>query len=256
MMRRLRAWMWRLADLARGRHRDADLAEELESHLQLHVDAGIRAGMTPDEARRDAILKLGGLEATKEAYRDRRGVPIVDQTVRDVSYALRSLRRAPAFTLAAVVTLALGIGANAAIFSVVNAVLLTPLPYADADRLVAVWATDSHRGASRDVQAYMNFVDIRAQSTSFDRMAAYAIRNVVLSGAGGAELAEAVKMTPGWFDTLGVHVAKGRPFRDDEQHDRARVVILNDSFWASRFGSRASVLGEAIQIGDDRYTII
>jgi hypothetical protein len=84
----------------------------------------------------------------------------------------------------------------------------------------------------------MNFVDIRAQSTSFDRMAAYAIRNVVLSGAGGAELAEAVKMTPGLFDTLGVHVAKGRPFRDDEQHDRARVVILNDSFWASRFGSR------------------
>ena len=182
--------MWRLGDLVRGRHRDADLAEELESHLQLHVDAGIRAGMTPDEARRDAILKLGGLEATKEAYRDRRGVPIVDQTLRDVSYALRSLRRAPAFTLAAVVTLALGIGANAAIFSVVNAVLLTPLPYADADRLVAVWATDSHRGASRDVQAYMNFVDIRAQSTSsFDRMAAYAIRNVVLSGAGGAELA-------------------------------------------------------------------
>jgi len=256
MMRRLRAWMWRLADLVRGRHRDADLAEELESHLQLHVDAGIRAGMTPDEARRVAILKLGGLEATKEAYRDRRGVPIVDQTIRDVSYALRSLRRAPAFTLAAVVTLALGIGANAAIFSIVNAVLLKPLPYADAGRLVAVWATDSHRGASRDVQAYMNFVDIRAQSTSFDRMAAYAIRNVVLSGAGGAELAEAVKMTPGLFDTLGVHVAKGRPFRDDEQHDRARVVILNDSFWASRFGSRASVLGETIQINDDRYTII
>jgi hypothetical protein len=101
---------------------------------------------------------------------------------------VRSLRRAPAFTLAAVVTLALGIGANAAIFSIVDAVLLKPLPYADADRLVAVWATDSHRGAIRDVQAYMNFVDIRAQSASFDRMAAYAIRNVVLSGAGGAEL--------------------------------------------------------------------
>ena len=256
-MRRLRAWMWRIGDLVRGRHRDADLAEELESHLQLHVDAGIRAGMTPDEARRDAILKLGGIEATKEAYRDRRGVPIVDQTVRDVSYALRSLRRAPAFTLAAVVTLALGIGANAAIFSVVNAVLLTPLPYADADRLVAVWATDSHRGASRDVQAYMNFVDIRAQATSsFDRMAAYAIRNAVLSGAGGAELTGAVKMTPGLFDTLGVHVAIGRPFRADEQQDRARVVILNDSYWARRFGSRASAIGETIQINDDRYTVI
>ena len=255
-MRRLRAWLWRLGDLVRGRHRDADLAEELESHLQLHVDAGIRAGMTPDEARRDAMLKLGGLEATKEAYRDRRGVPVVEQTIRDVSYALRSLRRAPAFSFAAVVTLALGIGANAAIFSIVNAVLLKPLPYADADRLVAVWATDSHRGAIRDVQAYMNFVDIRAQSASFDRMAAYAVRNVVLSGAGGAELAGAVKMTPGLFDTLGVHVASGRTFRDDEQHDQARVVILNDSLWKSRFASRATVLGETIQINDDRYTII
>jgi len=148
-MRRLRAWTWRLGDLVRGRHRDADLAEELESHLQLHVDAGIRAGMTPDEARRDAILKLGGLEATKEAYRDRRGVPIVDQTLRDVSYALRSLRRAPAFTLAAVLTLALGIGATTAIFSVVYGVLLKPLPFHEPERLVALYQLAPGFGGTR-----------------------------------------------------------------------------------------------------------
>ena len=248
--------MWRLGELVRGRAREAELDEELESHLQLHIDASIRAGMTPEQARRHALLKLGGIDGTKEAYRDRRGVPFIDQTIRDVAYALRSLRRAPAFTMAAVVTLALGIGANAAIFSVVNAVLLKPLPYPDADRLVAVWGTDTHRGATRDVQAYMNFVDFRAQSTSFDRMAAYAVRNAVLSGAGGADLADAVKMTPDLFDTLGVRVALGRPFRADEQQDRARVVIVSDAYWARHFNSRASALGETIQINDDRYTVI
>jgi putative ABC transport system permease protein len=255
-MRRVRAWIWRLGDLVRGRDREADMAEELESHLQLHVEAGIRTGMTPEQARREAILKLGGLEATKEAYRDRRGFPVLEHFLRDVSYALRSLRRAPAFTVAAVTTLALGIGANAAIFSVVNAVLLRPLPYPEPDRLVAVWATDSHSGASRDVQAYMNFVDLRAQTTAFDRMAAYAVQSVVLSGAAGAELASSVKMTPGLFDTLGVHVAIGRPFRADEQQEQARVVILNDAFWARQFRSRPSALGEAIQINEDRYTVI
>jgi hypothetical protein len=145
-MRWLRAWVLRLGVSFRKTRRDNDFAVELQDHLQLHIEDNLCAGMNAEEARRQALIKLGGLEQTKENYRDRQGLPVLEIISQDWLFALRLLRKNPGFTAIAVLTLALGMGATTTIFSVVNSVLLRPLPYQNHERLLRV--EETHPGAS------------------------------------------------------------------------------------------------------------
>src|SRR5215211_2894831 len=140
-MKSVRAFVLRLFGVFASTRSDRELSAELESHLQLHIDDNIRSGMSPIEARRRAIISLGGVEGTKEAYRDRRGLPAFESLIRDLRYGMRALIKAPGFALAAVIILGLGIGVNSAIFTVVNAVVLKPLPFADSQRIMRLWQT-------------------------------------------------------------------------------------------------------------------
>jgi predicted permease len=256
-MRRLRAALLRFAALFDRARLDRELAAELESHLAMHIDDNLRAGMPPAEARRQALLKLGGVAQVEERYRERRGVPLIENLIRDLLFGARTLRRNPGFTAVAVLTLGLGIGANTAIFSVVNAVLLRPLPFPQPDRLVLVWATDTERGKLDDVATYPDFADWRARSRSFENMAGFTNRGMTIVGRDEAEMVTAVQGTPGFFETLGVAPALGRTFRPEEgEAGSAKVAVLSDSAWKRYFGGRRDVLGQTLRANEETWTII
>src|SRR5687767_7656336 len=165
-MKSLRALLMRLSGVFNFSKSEHELSAEIESHLQLHEDDNIRAGMTPAEARRRAVIALGGIEGTKEAYRDRRGLPGIESLVRDLRYGIRTLTKSPGFAIAGIVILGLGIGVNTAIFTVVNAVVLKPLPFPDADRIVRLWHTPpqtTFAGMEVFALSVANFIDWEAQ---------------------------------------------------------------------------------------------
>ncbi|MBI3492593.1 MAG: ABC transporter permease, partial [Acidobacteria bacterium] len=255
-MRGLRAFVIRLAGLFTASRHDREFADELASHLQLHIDDNLRAGMTPEEARRAVLMKLGGVEATKERYRDQRGLPVFDALRQDLSCAARVLRKNPGFTCTAVLTLALGVGANTAIFSVVNAVLLRPLPFPAADRLVMIFATNTKSGDTTDVASYPDYQDW-SRARSFERLGALTGGSVTVAGTGNAEYVFGARVTPTLFETLGVQPAIGRGFNVDEQAPGApHVVVLSDGFWRRQFGGASSAVGQILRINDAAYTIV
>ncbi len=260
MMRRVRAWSRRLAGLVTGARRDRDFADELESHLQLHVDDGIRAGLSPDEARRQAVLKLGGVDQAREAHRDRRGVPAIENLVRDLRHGVRGLRKSPGFTLAAVTVLGLGVGANTAIFTIVDAVVLRPLPFAGADRLVSVSHTPPAQlfsGLPTFPLSPANYLDWQAESSSFEAMAAYIGRRVTLTGEGEPEPLVAARVSSAFLPILGLQPVLGRHFTPEEDRDGASAtVLLSEGTWRSRFGGDPSIVGRVVTVDGVPRTIV
>jgi putative ABC transport system permease protein len=259
-MRALRAWAIRVNGLFAGRRRELDLSEELESHLQLHIDDNLRAGMTEVEARRQALLRLGGVETTKEIYRDRRSIPAVETLIRDVRYAVRMVRRTPGFALAATVVLALGIGANTAIFSVVQAVLLRPLPFPEPERLVDVWHVPppaSFPGMSTFAVSPANYFDWRAQNKVFERIAIRRFRSLNLTGGPEPETLMAEAVSADFFPLLGVQPRLGRVFLPEEDAPgQGRVIILSDGLWKRRFGSDPAIVGKSIPLNGESYAVV
>ncbi|HKP13814.1 MAG TPA: ABC transporter permease, partial [Blastocatellia bacterium] len=254
-LRLLRGWAVRLLGLFGRRDGERELAEELESHLQMHMDDNLRAGMTADEARRHALIKLGGVTQVKESYRDRRGLPLVEATLQDLRYALRVLGKAPGFTAVAVLTLAFGIGANTAIFSVVNAVLLRPLPYAEADRLV--WLSERHEEIAARWVSYPNFLDWQSRSKSFEAMAAIRGWQMTLTGSGEAQAINARLVTADYLRVMRVQPLLGRDFSPEEDRfGSPRVAVLSHSFWQSQFGGDPGVVGRDVMLDSQPFRII
>jgi putative ABC transport system permease protein len=252
---RLRELLARAFGSVGARRRERDLDEELQSHLEMHVEDNIRGGMRPEEARRAALLKLGGLDQTKERWRDQRGLPLFDMLGQDVRHALRVMRRSPALTAVALFVLALGIGANSVMFSVVNTVLLRPLPYPDADRLHLVQATDEAgdpvSAAPPDYYAY------RERHRTLDGLAAVYARPFDVTGGAEPERIRALIVSSEFLATLRRPPAAGRDFgRADETWGNHRVAILTDAFWRSRFAGDGDVVGRQVSLNAEPYTVI
>jgi putative ABC transport system permease protein len=261
-MTRWRILWARVAEFVRSGPVDRDLRDELDAHLDLATDDYIRRGIPASEARRLARRDFGGesgLEHTREAMRDRRGLRGLDTVLQDVRYAGRLLRKTPGFTIAAVATLALGLGANVAIFSLVNGVLLRPLPYPQPDRLVTIWESVSNPkdGPTRIAVAPANFVDYVARTRSFAAMAGVARLGRNLAGVGTPERLIGDEVTEGYFATLGVAPFLGRSFVADDYAEGAnQVVILFQDLWQRRFGGDPALVGRSITLDDRPYRVV
>jgi predicted permease len=264
-MRRLRALLLRLGGLLRKEPRERALADEMESHLQLHIEDNLRAGMSPAQARREAIMKLGGIEQTKENYRERRGLPLLETTFQDCRYALRLLRKNPGFTLVAALTLALGIGGNTAVFSVMNSVLLRNLPLPHPEQLMFLrLPNDQPAGASNTGDGDTSFSDpvfeqLRKEQAALSDLMAYvplAIGKVPIRIGDLPEEAEADMVSGNFFSGLGAAFARGRGFTLEDETAHAPLAVLSYSYWTGRFARNPGVLGQMIYVKGLPFTVI
>lgn len=234
---------------------DRELEEELAFHLEQQTEANIARGMKPEEARRQAHLALGGLAQIREATRDARGVRWLDDFAADVRYALRTFVRSLGFTLSAVLTLGLGIGAVTAIYSVVHPLLLDPLPFEGGDRLARLWYADPRSGMSITPHTPVSEAWQR-DARPIEMIEEYAYSEFRHGGPDGVELVSGIRVSHRFLDLLGLRPALGRWFGSDEMSEDADVVLLGYGYWKRAYGGRADVVGQTIELDGRRRTII
>ncbi|HEX9565284.1 MAG TPA: ABC transporter permease [Gemmatimonadaceae bacterium] len=251
-MDRLRGLLAQLRAIFFRRATDTNLREEIATHIDLESARLVAVGYSPAEARRLALAAFGGRDAAHEAHRDARGGRWIADAIADARYALRTLRHNPTLTIAATLTIAIAVGANTAIFSTLHAVVLRPLPFAEADRLVMLYETNEERGWTQAEVAPANYFDWREQVTAFDGIAAYPNfeTTVVMNHDGGAQLLSSMPVTGNFFQVLGVRASLGRTFSDDETWATGeRVAMISDRLWRTRFGSDPSIIDRTITLG-------
>ena len=232
-----------------------EIDEELRFHMEQRAAENLAQGMLPEAAAREARKRFGNLQSVREECRETRGANFWEETWRNIRFAFRQLLKRPGFTAVAVLTLTLGIGANTAIFSVVNAVLLRPLPYSEPDQLVQLRADWS--GSSSTVIGSSTFVAVKAQSQSLARIAAYSGGEMTLTTAGSAERVVAGAVTADFLPLLGVQPALGRNFtREEDTPNGPKAAILGHGLWQSRFGGDAGVLGRTITLNEQSFTVV
>src|SRR6266436_1753569 len=279
-MKWLRGWLLRLGGLFGRERRERELAAEMESHLQMHIEDNLRAGMSAAAARREALMKLGGIEQTKEMVRERRGVPILDVLLQDLRFGARMLRKNPGFTAVAVLTLALGIGVNTAIFTAFDALVLRPRHVEDPDRLAAVFRTTP--GETHGWFSYPDYIYYRDHSSSFSDLSLFAFGMAVTSSdlpATGPEATPRIARAVGfqlpqllqgsaqpvmcffvsgnYFPMLGATPLLGRILLpDDDQAHAPPVVLMSGNYWQRRFHSDPKIVGSVLHLNGDAFTVV
>lgn len=262
-MRRLRALSLRVMSLLRSGQVEKEFAAELDAHLALHIEDGMRAGLSESEARRQALIKLGGAEQARQAHRDGRGLLWLENFVQDVRYGLRTLRRSPGFAVTAVLTLGLGIGACTAIFSLVNAVLIRSLPYGDPERLVYLFTPSPSLKIPDEVisPGYADFYDILGESRLYENASNFeqALFSVATQGPGqrAAQRIGAARVDENFFTTLESAPELGRAIgAEDNQPGHEKVAAISHALWMSMFGGDPSVLGRTLELDGTNYRIV
>ena len=258
---RLEHWFYtvplRLRSLFRRGQVEAELNEELRYHLERQIEVNTAAGMSVEEARYAALRAMHGLDQRKEECRDMRRVRLIEDLWQDFRFSLRSLLKRPGFTAIALLALALGIGANTAIFSLVNAVILQPLPYRDPDRLISVYGTRNR--STQGSVGPTDFLDYRSQNKTFEQFAASGsmMLPMNLTGSGEPERLNASIITGNYFDTFGVRPALGRGFSlENEKTGQDHVTVLSHAFWQTRFGGDPNIVNKTINLDGKAYEVL
>ena len=250
-MSTVRQWLLRLFGSFRGNVRnDGELVEELETHLQFEIDELVRRGMSLNDARREALIRAGGIERAKEAYREQRSLPLIENLRRDIGYAGRALRRSPVFTAVAVATLALGIGANTALFSIFSSLILRPLPVREPDSL-ALLAYGSW--------SYPIWEEINAREALFDGAFAWSQERFDLSTGGQSDLVDGSYVSGRIFEVLGVSATRGRMITPEDDFGAGAdgpVAVISDRLWRQRFSSANDVVGSQLNVQSVPFTIV
>src|SRR6184192_1922853 len=254
----LRSIVQRLTALFRRRRLEDDLDDELRSHLEMSAEVNLRKGMSPADARREALRSFGGLEQTKEIYRDQRGLPMIETTLQDLRFGLRMLRRSAGFSILAILCLTLGIGANAAVFSWIEGILFRPYPaVAHQERLVAIGGTsrDEPRGTPL---SWPDFQDLQRSCTLCETVFVSKITGTTLSIGDRAERASGSIVSANYFDAIGVHPILGRGFEvgEDVGRNSHPVTVISYQMWQDRFHGDPNVIGKTQVLAGLPHTII
>ena len=258
MLAALKGLLVRMRAIARPRSADRELDEEIDFHIELETQKNLRLGLDRDEARRRALVAFGGVQRFREEHREVRGIGWMEELASDSRHALRTLRRSPVVAGAAILTLAIGLGATTAIFSAVNAVMLRPLPFPDPSRLVMLWESNPDRGWAQANIAPANMFDWREQVPAFADVAAYTAEGrITLTGDGPPRIVSGVSVTGTFFSVLGVRPRIGRAFTEEETWDEgAPIAIISDRLWREDFGSDPDILSRTIELEGVRRQIV
>ena len=247
-MTRLRILLFRLRALFRSRQMDREIDDEITSHLAEATEEYIQKGLSPEEARRAARRSFGGVPQAKEVYREVRSFMWLEELSRDFRYALRTLRKSPTFTTTAAATLALAIATNTVMFSVLDAVLLRPLPYQSPEQLAMLWTEDAAQNLREGRSALWDVDQWRNQSRSFGEIATFDTVGTTLTGADGAEQIVGASISANLLPLLGVQPVLGRSFSSEEAEQQQRLVLVSHRFWHARLGGRHDALGATLVV--------